>query len=66
MVRFNDKEQVSTLASNDILPMTDISDSANDKKVTVNQLSKFTVDNISTLTGGLGFSQNNLTTTYQH
>ena len=46
MVRFNDKEQVSTLASNDILPMTDISDSANDKKVTVNQLSKFTVDNI--------------------
>ena len=63
MVRFNDKEQVSTLASNDILPMTDISDSANDKKVTVNQLSKFTVDNISTLTGGLGFSQNNLTNT---
>ena len=61
MVRFNDKAQISALASNDILPMTDISDSFEDKKVTVNQLSKFTVDNIATLTNGLGFSKNNLT-----
>ena len=63
MVRFNDKAQISTVASNDILPITDISDSSDDKKITVTQLSQFTVDNISTLTDGLGFSKNNLTDT---
>lgn len=61
MVRFNDKTQISELASNDILPMTDISDSFEDKKVTVNQLSKFTVDNISTLSDGKTLTANDLT-----
>ena len=63
MVRFNDKTAITTVASNDILPITDMSESSDDKKITVNQLSKFTVDNIGTLTGGLGFSKNNLTDT---
>ena len=63
MVRFNDKIAITTVASNDILPITDMSESSDDKKITVNQLSKFTVDNIGTLTGGLGFSKNNLTDT---
>lgn len=63
MVRFNDKTAITTVAGNDILPITDMSESSDDKKITVNQLSKFTVDNIGTLTGGLGFSKNNLTDT---
>ena len=63
MVRFNDKTAITTVASNDILPITDMSESSDDKKITVNQLSKFTVDNIGTLTNGLGFSKNNLTDT---
>ena len=63
MVRFNDKTAITTVASNDILPITDMSESSDDKKITVNQLSKFTVDNIGTLTDGLGFSKNNLTDT---
>lgn len=63
MVRFYDKTAITTVASNDILPITDMSESSDDKKITVNQLSKFTVDNIGTLTGGLGFSKNNLTDT---
>ena len=63
MVRFNDKTAITTVASGDILPITDISDSADDKKITVGQLSQYTVDNISTLTDGKGFSTNDLTDT---
>ena len=33
MVRFNDKSAITTVASGDILPITDISDSADDKKL---------------------------------
>lgn len=61
MVRFNDKKNITTLASNDIMPITDISEPLDDKKVTVNQLSKYTVDNISTLSSGKMLTDNNLT-----
>lgn len=52
MVRFNDKAAIETLANNDILPITDMSDSSDDKKVTVEKLSKFTIDNVTSLSGG--------------
>ena len=60
MVRFNDKTTITQLANNDILPMTDLSDTSEDKKVTVQQLSQHTVDNISTLSGGKTLTDNNL------
>lgn len=43
MVRFNDKAQIAnaSLTGNDIIPMTDVDDSANDKKVTINQLNTY-------------------------
>lgn len=63
MVRFNDKTQISSLASNDIMPITDMSDTTDDRKVTVQQLSQFTVDNIPTLSGGKTLTENNLTNT---
>lgn len=61
MVRFNDKTQISSLASNDIMPITDMSDTTDDRKVTVQQLSQFAVDNIPTLSGGKTLTDNNLT-----
>lgn len=60
MVRFNDKTTITQLANNDILPMTDLSDTSEDKKVTVQQLSQHTVDNISALSGGKTLTDNNL------
>lgn len=61
MVRFNDKAQISSLANNDIMPITDMSDSTDDRKVTVQQLSQFTVDNIPSLSGGKTLTDNNFT-----
>lgn len=61
MVRFNDKTQIDSLANNDIMPITDMSDTADDRKVTVQQLSQFAVDNIPTLSGGKTLTDNNLT-----
>lgn len=60
MVRFNDKSKITELNNADILPMTDISESSEDKKVTVEQLSKFTVDNIEILSDGKSLTDNNL------
>ena len=41
MVRFNDKKQATELSPEDILIMTDVSDSDSDKKVTMNQMATY-------------------------
>ena len=41
MVRFNDKKQATELSPEDILIMTDVSDSDSDKKVTMNQMANY-------------------------
>ena len=46
MVRFLDKSQISTIASDDIMPITDISESSNDKKVSIGQLATYFSENI--------------------
>ena len=60
MVRFNDKNNITQLSNDDILPMTDLSDTSEDKKVTVQQLSQYTVDNIPNLSNGKSLTDNNL------
>ena len=44
MVRFNDKKQATELSPEDILIMTDVSDSDSDKKVTMNQMATYVAD----------------------
>ena len=44
MVRFNDKKQATELSPEDILIMTDVSDSDIDKKVTMNQMATYVAD----------------------
>ena len=41
MVRFNDKKQATELSPEDILIMTDVSDSDSDKKITMNQMATY-------------------------
>ena len=46
MVRFLDKNQISTIASDDIMPITDISESTNDKKISIGQLTTYFSENL--------------------
>lgn len=46
MVRFLDKNQISTIASDDIMPITDISESTNDKKISIGQLTTYLSENL--------------------
>jgi len=47
MGRFSDKTAITTPADGDILPITDISDSSNDKKITMAQIKTFSATDIS-------------------
>lgn len=76
MVRFNDKTQIDTgsISSDDIIPITDISDASDDKKITLGQIKTFTLDDTSvvktigtqniggakTFTDGVQFSKGNI------
>lgn len=64
MVRFNDKAQISSLANNDIMPITDMSDSTDDKKVTIQQLTDY-VNNAIPSNKFANLDLSNLSTTGQ-
>jgi len=42
MVRFNDNNAIVTVAGNDIIPITDISDATDDKKISLDQIKTYT------------------------
>lgn len=49
MVRFNDKPQIenSALSDTDIMPITDLEDSASDKKISIGQLKEYLSENLT-------------------
>lgn len=57
MVRFFDKPQISEIASSDIIPITDVSDSDNDKKITIAQLQNYI------MSGTTNFAEKDLSNT---
>lgn len=60
MARFSDNTTIATIATNDIIPITDISDSTKDKKITMQQVSDFCVTNSNVRTV-LGATTTNIT-----
>lgn len=61
-IRFNNNDEIVEVSNADILPITDISDSGVDKKITMEQIAQFIIDNAETISG-LMLSENNLTDT---
>src|SRR5574344_517824 len=57
-IRFKDKTQIDTgdISADDILPITDISDATDDKKITIGQVATFTENQNSTVSGTKTFS----------
>ena len=47
MGRFDDKTVIVTLADDDIIPITDISDATDDKKITLGQIKTYSATDIS-------------------
>jgi len=67
MVRFNDKKQATELSPDDILIMTDVSDSDIDKKVTMEQMAEYVAEIVpSNLPSQTGHSGQFLTTDGQN
>ena len=62
MVRFNDKKQATELASDDILIMTDVSDSSVDKKVSMGQMANYVSELVDALPEQTGHGGQYLTT----
>lgn len=61
-IRFDNNDEIVEVSNADILPITDISDSGVDKKITMEQIAQFIIDNAETISG-LMLSENNLTDT---
>lgn len=62
MARFTDNTAITTIAGNDILPIVDISEPDDDKKISVDQIATYAFTNVQSLSGKV-LSDNNLTNT---